>query len=120
MYGSFLQKCYCKFLSTWFRHTCTDCLALAPQECQSRALAPEEGFEALEAMDLEAEGINLDPWPTDIPSTEVEASRHNADVTEAQDIERDFEIEGSHHSPHSRSATPRSLPVSPNLSRCPS
>ena len=117
MYGSFLQKCYCKLLFNRFLHTSTDYSELAPEECWSCALSPEEGFEALATMDFEADGVTLDSCSTDIPSTEVEASRPNEDVNETQDIQRDFE---PHHFPHSGSATPRSRPVSPNPSQCPS
>ncbi|KAJ3489902.1 hypothetical protein NLJ89_g11484 [Agrocybe chaxingu] len=42
IFGSFLQKLY------------------TPEECRSRALAPEEGFEPLESMDLDAEGATFD------------------------------------------------------------
>ena len=38
-------------------------LFLAPDECRARALNFEDGFESLEAMDLEAEGVtNFDFW----------------------------------------------------------
>jgi hypothetical protein len=116
MYGSFLQKWYCKFLSTGFCHTCTNYFVLAPKEYWSCALPPDEGFEALEAMDFEAKGVTLDSCSTYIPSTEVKASRPNTNAMETQNIERDFENEGSHHSPQ----TPGSLPVFPNLSPNPS
>ena len=56
-----------------------DYFVLAPEECRSHALSLEEGFEALATMDFEAEGFTLDSCSTDIPSTEVEASRPNAD-----------------------------------------
>ena len=93
---------------------------LAPEECRSRALPQEECFEMLELMNFEAESVTLDSCSTNIISTEGKASRSITNVTERLDIVNHFENEGSLHYPHFCAATPRSLPVSPNLSRCPS
>ncbi|KAJ3490466.1 hypothetical protein NLJ89_g11430 [Agrocybe chaxingu] len=49
-FGSFLQKCY------------------TPEDCRARALPIDEGFDPLEAMDLESAGVNFDSLqPSSLP-----------------------------------------------------
>ena len=60
IYGDFLQECYCKYcFFTLGTFSCKK-LFLAPDECCTRALNFEDGFESLEVMDLETEDINFD------------------------------------------------------------
>ena len=49
---------YVIFFLLLLHNICTNALTVAPEECQSRALAPEEGFEGLATMDFDADGAN--------------------------------------------------------------
>ena len=60
IFGSFLQKCYCKSSQVVHVDYSLTMYNLAPEECRARALAVEEGFEGLESMDLESSGADFD------------------------------------------------------------
>jgi len=94
------------FLLPYFTK-CIDYLAVAPEECRSRTLAAEEGFETMETLDLEVDGANFDMYN---PLHQGDTSRTNVDISDGQGMEmRDMEDEEIQHS---RSATPRSRPIS--------
>ena len=60
IYGTFLQKCYCKSFHVILVRCFITLFNLAPKECCTRALPMEEGFESLATMDLESAGADFD------------------------------------------------------------
>ena len=59
IYATFLQKCYCKSFHVILIRCFITLFNLAPEECCTRALPMEEGFESLATMDLESAGANF-------------------------------------------------------------
>jgi len=59
IYGTFLQKCFCKSSSL---HISLPAITfqLAPEECRRWALPDDEGFDPLETLDLDSAGANFD------------------------------------------------------------
>ena len=78
---------YVVFFLLLLHNICTNALTVAPEECQSRTLAPEEGFEGLETMDFDTDGANFNLYNIPIPSTHGEVSLPNTSLLEGQDIE---------------------------------
>ena len=60
IYGTFLQKCYCESFHVLLIRCFITMFDLAPEECHTRALPMEEGFESLATMDLESAGADFD------------------------------------------------------------
>ena len=133
IYGTFLQKCYCKS----FRVLLIRCFIIvsnsAPEECRARALPMEEGFEGLAMMDLEAAGADFDSVPqaskniAPDPSSSSNASTGPTEtpVLQSQPPGRQSHprMPASPSLPSSRSGTPAAAcsrpntpPVSPALS----
>jgi len=112
IYGNFLQKCYCKSFSSLLHNLCTNSLIIAPEECRSRALAPEEGFEGLESNELEADGANFDSYNTPVPSTQGGAVSA-ASILEEPEVEMGPANEESPVTLGSRPLSPQSPPPQP-------
>lgn len=64
-----------------------DSLDAAPDECRSRALALEEGFEALETMDFEHDGTNFDSYDVIKPSTHAEPAQPSTGISRGPGVE---------------------------------
>jgi len=116
IYGQFLQKCYCTHtLYYYFCPSINDSPFLALEECRARALAPEEGFEALESMDLDAEGATYDTVGPAKPAAPTFSSTTPI-LTAQDDVNVSLGDPSLPVSAHSRSGSPHSRPASPALS----
>lgn len=67
--------------------SCIDSPDAAPDECRARALAPEEGFEALETMDFERDGANFDSYDVIKPSTHAEPAQASTGISHGPGVE---------------------------------
>jgi hypothetical protein len=80
IYGSFLQKCYCRSLHVASVNCSLTMCNLAPEDCRARALPLEEGFESLETMDLESAGADFDSVTPTSKTVDTDTSASNATV----------------------------------------
>jgi len=118
IYGSFLQKCYCKSLRVVHVNYSLKMCNLAPEECCAQALPMEEGFEGLEMMDLESASADFDlviPTLKMIqlePSTSLNTSESALSVSQTLNPSMaSLEATLSTPPPHSHATTPIPSPA---------